>query len=166
MRKLLRLTGIVALAVTGVFAGTTLAVSGPKVTGGAQSIFSGAIEFSLTANAIETSKGVKGIIQYSRENQAVADLFMHAKVQCYGIVGDGGLGSVAVVAGPCEPQLDPGGACVDWLVIWIEEGGTGSGDAVRVFTLPMLEAVDSCKAPDLADSFPGLVAEGEFKIRP
>ena len=55
MRKLLRLTGIVALAVTGVFAGTTLAVSGPKVTGGAQSIFAGTIEFSLTANAIETS---------------------------------------------------------------------------------------------------------------
>ena len=135
----------------------------PKITGGAELIPAGGNAFSLPAHAIETRNGVKGNIQYSRENQSVADLFVHAKTQCYGISGDG---MRAVLAGPCEPQYDPGGACVDWLVVWIQEGGTGAGDSVRVFFLPMANAVLGCLSPDGANIFPGIVQEGNFTIRP
>ncbi|MBU1133158.1 hypothetical protein KKG08_02715, partial [Patescibacteria group bacterium] len=47
----------------------------------------------------------------------------------------------------------------------IKEGGTGSGDRVRVRIMSPEAAEAACMYPDGETSFPGIVEEGEFKIR-
>ncbi len=163
---------IAAVAACGL--STALAGIGPKVTGGAGSITAGGVEFSLAANAIETGKfdpetgeqgEVKGSIQYSRNQQGDVDaLHVHATTTMYDI-GDEGV--KAVVCGPAEAQFDPSGAVGsdDYLVVNLLEGGTGSGDRVRVRLLSGKEVKANCSDARSNDSFPGIVNEGEFKIR-
>lgn len=163
---------IVAVAACGL--STAIAGVGPKVTGGAGSITADGVEFSLAANAIETGKfdpetgeqgEVKGSIQYSRNEQGgTSALHVHATTTMYDI-GDEGV--KAVVCGPAEAQFDPSGEVGpdDYLVVNLLEGGTGSGDMVRVRLLSGEEVKTNCSDAGSNTSFPGVVNEGEFKIR-
>lgn len=126
-----------------------------KVTGGGQAA-SGGIDFSITVSASD----VGGQMQYSRFGQAVADLSMHATVECVNVAGDG---SYAVAAGPAFAQDDPSGAVFAgaWMQVEVWEGGIGSGDRVRVRLLSKATA-DDCAA---SGSYPGVVWDGNFNIR-
>ena len=137
-----------------------------KLNGGSGNVVAGGINFSLTANALTSGKGeVKGNLQYSRENQSVADLSVHAKVECYGVLSDG---TVATAAGPADVQNDPSNAVPSdyWMYVAVKEGGTGSGDTVRVRFLSETDAKAMCENPNLETTFPGLVEEGDFTIKP
>jgi hypothetical protein len=134
-----------------------------KLTGGAETVTAGGVIFSVTANAISTDKGIKGHIQYTRENQSIADLIAHASVECFGISTDG---LTAVAAGPATVQYNPNNLTTGaYLVIWVHEGGTGFGDAVRVYFATEAQATAICANPDSANAFPGEVLEGNFTIR-
>ena len=153
--KVLLASSLLTIAATSpAFAG------GAKITGGAERISTGSVIFSMTVNAIDTAKGVKGSIQYSREAQgSTPELFVHAKSECFWISSDG---LQAVVAGPAEVQS---GIQDDvWFFAAIREGGTGYGDLVRAKFVGQLAGEALCKNGET--SFPALVEEGEFKIRP
>jgi len=152
-------TASVAAGAALLIATQSWAGAGAKVTGGAETITAGGIIFSMTANGIETPKGLKGNIQYSREaNNGAVELYVHASVACMWISADG---LRAELGGPAMVQSNPTGiATNDWLMVAIEEGGTGSGDSVKVNFVPAESVCDG------QTSFPGDVLEGEFKIRP
>ena len=162
-----KLTTAIASSAVLLLASAPAFANGPKVTGGADQILAGNIYFSMAANAVLTGKGeVKGSIQYSREDQpgVTTELFVHADVACFGISTDG---AKAVVAGPAKVQSNPAGLKTgDWLIIAIKEGGTGYGDSVRVSFGDSTEGFNRCEAPQNEGTFPGLVYEGEFKLRP
>lgn len=144
---------LLVLAAPSAFAG------GPKITGGADRINAGGTIISMTVNSINTSNGIKGSIQYSREaNNGAAELFVHASSYCMWISADG---LRAVVAGPAMVQSGVSGG--EWFFAAIQEGGTGYGDMVRAGFATMTQGMDACTNGE--SSFPGLVEEGEFKIR-
>jgi hypothetical protein len=133
-----------------------------NVTGGGQAS-SGGTDFSITVSARNDGYGnVSGQMEYSREGQSVADLSMHATVECLSFFEGG---TVAVAAGPASAQNDPSGAVFTdaWMVVEIQEGGTGSGDAVRVRLLSEEDALAICEEP--SGTFPGTIYDGNFNIR-
>ena len=152
----------IILAAMLIFAISPSDVMAQKLTGGAEWTEAGSVDFSVTANAVMTAKGVKGHIQYTREDQSVADLIVHANVECFGVAPGGGS---AVAAGPAVAQLDPSGAVSGWLIFAVREGGTGAGDSVRVWFANETAALNYCSNPSLNTAFPGIVREGNFTIR-
>jgi hypothetical protein len=144
--------------------GSTAAIAngvGDRVTGGAEYIAVGGITFSMTANAITTPRGLRGSIQYTRDNGSAA-LVVHATVECLFISADG---TRAVMAGPPTVQENTIAANTnDWFAASVREGGTGSGDNVRAW---FVSSTFNCATYNLdSAAFPGEVLEGEFKIRP
>ncbi|MFH1648874.1 MAG: hypothetical protein ABIA11_04090 [Patescibacteria group bacterium] len=143
--------------------GCRLSVEPNKVTGGADRIKAGSTYFSLAVNAVHAGKNkdkLTGKIEYSRDT-----LKFHAETQC---VRANQEGTVATIAGPItKEQYDPNNAIKegDWAYVAIKEGGTGSGDRVRVRIMSPEAAEAACMYPDGETSFPGIVEEGEFKIR-
>jgi hypothetical protein len=155
-------SGLIAAGL--LMAGSTVAIAngvGDRVTGGAEYIAAGGVTFSMTANAITTPKGLRGSIQYTRDNGTAA-LIVHASVECLVISADG---TRAVMAGPAMVQENTIGANTnDWFAAAVREDGTGSGDNVRAW---FVTAGFSCAGYNLDSSaFPGEVMDGEFKIRP
>lgn len=145
--------------------GCRSAVEPDKVTGGSEKLIAGGTNFGLAVNAVHAGKNgdkLNGKIEYSRDN-----LKFHAAIQCVKATPDG---MIATVAGPVtKEQYDPENVInketSDWAYVAIKEGGTGSGDRVRVLLLSETEALEKCSNPDGETSFPGIVEVGEFKIR-
>lgn len=155
-----KLTTAIASSAVMLLASAPAFANGAKITGGAERINAGGVIFSMAMNAIDTPKGVKGSIQYSREaNNGAAELFVHAKAQCFWISDDG---LRAVVAGPAEVQS--GYQSNTWFFAAVREYGTGYGDQVRAGFIN--QAGGEAKCANGETNFPGLVEEGEFKIRP
>jgi|GEM_PF-2593574 len=130
-----------------------------KVVGGAETITAGGTTFSLAVNAVYTGKNndmLKGKIQYSRDG-----LKFHAESKCALVNAEG---NVATVAGPITKVQEGTIADNTWVYVAIQEGGTGSGDRVRVLLLSEEVALKSCQNPAGENLFPGLVEKGEFKI--
>ena len=170
MRKLAMLAAAAVMACFG-FVVDSKAMEwckGDKLTGGAEDISAGGVTISVAAHALMTGKGLKGQFQYTRENQAIADLVLHGTVQCAGFGTNGTSGNdIAVVTGPGVAQIDDGGSFSpgDWIVIGIEDVAIGSGDKVRVRIEPEGVATAFCDDPASLLNFPGIVIEGEFKVR-
>lgn len=144
-----------ALMVAFALAATAEARAVPQVTGGASLITAGGIDFSLSVNAIVMPDGetVKGQIDYER-----TDLAFTADVECSNVNLDG---TVATAAGPVTNyETGSGGA---WVAVTVREGGTGSGDQVRVMLTS--EATGKALCSDLGQATPGVVHEGNFTIR-
>jgi hypothetical protein len=167
MKKLATLIAIAAL-VTAFGLATTSSAAGPAITGVARTIqhASKLFEFSMSVHAIETANGTKkGNIQISVLNQpASEDDLVRAGVQCYGVTSDG---TRAVIAGPAEAQLNPGGV-FGWLVVAIEDNGT-TGDIAGYdyWSWLMEDAVGFCEDPESffrSTDILGTVLEGDFKI--
>jgi hypothetical protein len=137
-----------------------------KLTGGAETIDSSGILFGMTANAIQTRKKLVGHIQYSRDDEFGEPLlYVHSKVECAGWA-DNGENLLVVVAGPATVQHNPGLLETgDWLVAGVEDIGIGAGDQVRVIFANQTDAEDYCEDPASLLDFPGVVQQGEFKIR-
>ncbi len=144
---------------------------GDRVTGGAEEIQAGSVIISITANAIEmldkdgVPKGIKGSVQYTREDADGKALIVHSPAECLFISADG---LSAEIAGPAVVHENTVGISTDdWFIVGIREGGTGAGDTVRAGFIP---AGDGCTGAFVgacsASGCPGLVLEGEFKIRP
>ena len=135
-----------------------------KLTGGAEWTDANGIVFSVTANAVMTPKGIKGNIQYTREDQTIPDLSVHAAVECFGVSADG---QYAVAAGPAVIQYNPNGLTTgDYLIFAVKEGGTGDGDRVRVWFDNEATANSFCTDPASNTTFPGHVYDGNFTLRP
>jgi hypothetical protein len=149
--------------------GTTVSADPPtkpwsKATGGAQAM-AGGVMFSQTVSAKGGVEGAKGQMQYSREEQmGTPALWAHARVACLNVAEDV---SWAVATGPAFAQYDPSGQVEigDWMLVEIMEGGTGSGDMLRVRFVSMTYALGVCQSGP-SGSYPGMVYDGNFTLRP
>lgn len=150
MRKQVGLALVLVLSL----AGTVSARALPRVTGGGDCQV-GSTVFSLAVNVIEDPQGeLKGKIQYTRE-----DLEFHADVMCSAVSEDG---TVAVAAGPARIQT---GSYNPWAGVAIQEGGTGSGDLVRVPGFDTEGAALAYCEEANETFFPAEVIDGDFTIR-
>ena len=139
-----------------------------KLTGGAAEIDAGGTLFSMSANAIQSKKKLNGHIQYSLDDELEAPLlYVHSKIECAGwAVNEISGNLIMVTAGPATVQHNPQAQETgDWIVAGVEDVGIGSGDLVRVVFATEQEGLDYCAAPASLLDFPGIVLEGEFKIR-
>jgi len=119
----------------------------------------------VSVNVILDGQGeLKGKIQYFH---APRSLSMHADVECSGISTDG---TVAVAVGPAKVQSDPTHFMdpYPWFGVAVREGGTGSGDRVRVpvFTNEASALVFCGQADTLVNTTWGVeVIDGNYTIR-
>lgn len=161
MKKTILLTLILIIALLAITVPAGAASWKSKITGGGQAV-AGGTYFSINVSATEKASGeYKGQMQYSRYN---GTLDMHASVKCSWISGDG---KTALAAGPAKAQNDPGNYVASqggWMVVMVKEGGTGSGDRVKVIGSTKDAAMNFC-SNGFSGGFPGLVVDGNFKIR-
>lgn len=139
-----------------------------KLTGGAAEIDSGGTVFSMSANAIQSKRKLNGHIQYSLDDELGEPLlYVHSKIECAGWAVNEDSGNLILVsAGPATVQHNPEALETDdWIVAGVEDVAIGSGDLVRVVFATEPEALAYCAEPTSLLEFPGVVLEGEFKIR-
>lgn len=151
-------TGRVSALTLGLILGLFLAMSIPtaaapwtmKVTGGGWAS-AGSTDFSLTMSASDTG----GQWQYDREGQSLADLTMHGTIDCLWVSEDE---AVAVMSGPTTHVSV--GSWADYTAIAVMEGGNGSGDKVRIWSV---SSGWDCTIGNT--SFPGTYFDGTINIR-
>ena len=122
----------------------------------------------MGANAIQSKHKLNGHIQYSRDDELGEPLlYVHSAIECAGwAINEVSGNPILVSAGPATVQHNPDALETgDWIVTGVEDVAIGSGDRVRVVFATEAEGLAYCANPASLLDFPGVVLEGEFKIR-